>query len=69
MPSYEEVTQRAGSLRAMTGLTHPEFTALLTHFERAFLAYMADHTIRHYTRLAVSRSRPTSYLVGRKYEG
>jgi hypothetical protein len=45
MPSDEEVTQRAGSLRAMTGLTHPEFTALLTHFEYAFLAYMADHTL------------------------
>jgi Helix-turn-helix of DDE superfamily endonuclease len=45
MPSYEEVIQRAGSLRAMTGLTQPEFTALLPHFEHAFLAYMEDHTI------------------------
>jgi hypothetical protein len=45
MPSYEEVTQRAGSLRAMTGLTEPEFTALLPHFEHAFEAYMRDHTI------------------------
>jgi hypothetical protein len=45
MPSYEEVTQRAGSLRAMTGLTAPEFTALLPHFEHAFEAYMRDHTI------------------------
>jgi hypothetical protein len=45
MPSYEEVTQRAGSLRAMTGLTQPEFSALLAHFEHAFLAYMEDHTI------------------------
>ena len=45
MPSDEEVTQRAGSLRAMTGLTQQEFTALLPHFERAFLAYMEDHTI------------------------
>jgi hypothetical protein len=45
MPSYEEITQRAGSLRAMTGLTHPEFSALLPHFEHAFLAYMADYTI------------------------
>jgi Helix-turn-helix of DDE superfamily endonuclease len=45
MPSYEEVTQRAGSLRAMTGLTQPEFMALLPHFEHAFLAYMEDHTI------------------------
>jgi hypothetical protein len=45
MPSYEEVTQRAGSLRAMTGLTQQEFLALLPHFEHAFLAYMEDHTI------------------------
>jgi len=45
MPSYEEVTQRAGSLQAMTGLTHPAFTALLPHFEHAFLAYMQEHTI------------------------
>ena len=45
MPTYEEVTQRAGSLRAMTGLTEPEFTALLPHFEHAFLAYMQEHTI------------------------
>lgn len=45
MPSYDEVTQRAGSLRAMTGLTQPEFVALLPHFEHAFLTYMEDHTI------------------------
>jgi hypothetical protein len=45
MPSYEEVTQRAGSLRAMTGLTPQEFTALLPHFEHASLAGMADHTM------------------------
>ena len=35
MPRYDEVTQRAGSLRAMTGLTEPELTALLPHVERA----------------------------------
>jgi hypothetical protein len=35
MPSYEEVIQRAGSLRAMTGLTQREVTALLPHFEPA----------------------------------
>jgi hypothetical protein len=29
----------------MTGLTQPEFSALLVPFERAFLTYMADHTI------------------------
>jgi hypothetical protein len=45
MPSYEEVTQRAGSLRAMTGLTQSEFTALLPPFEHAFLAYRQEHTI------------------------
>jgi hypothetical protein len=45
MPSDEEVTQGAGSLRAMTGLTDQEFTALLPHFEHAYVAYMHDHTI------------------------
>jgi Helix-turn-helix of DDE superfamily endonuclease len=45
MPSYEEVTQRAGSLRAMTGLTEAEFMALLPHFEDAFVVYMQDRTI------------------------
>jgi len=45
MPSYEEVTHRAGSLRAMTGLTELEFTALLPPFEHAFLASMNDHTL------------------------
>jgi hypothetical protein len=45
MPSYEEVTQRAGSLRAMTGLTPQEFSALLPHVEHAFLAYMEHHTM------------------------
>jgi Helix-turn-helix of DDE superfamily endonuclease len=45
MPSYEDVTTRAGSLQAMTGLTEEEFQALLPHFEQAFVAYMQDHTI------------------------
>src|SRR6266508_1124612 len=45
MPSYEEVTQRAGSLRSMTGLTEAEFMALLPHFEQAFVVYMHDRTI------------------------
>ena len=45
MPRYDEVTQRAGSLRAMTGLTEQEFTALLPHFERALVAYLQDRTI------------------------
>jgi hypothetical protein len=45
MPSYEEVTQRAGSLRAMTGVTATEFQALLPHFEQAFGAYLGNRTI------------------------
>ncbi len=45
MPSYEEVTTRAGSLRAMTGLTDQEFQALLPPFEQAFVAYMQAHTL------------------------
>jgi len=45
MPSYEEVTQRAGSLRSLTGLTETEFQALLPHFEQAFEAYMGNCTI------------------------
>jgi hypothetical protein len=45
MPRYEEVTQRAGSLRSMTGLTEVEFMALLPHFEHALVAYMQDRTI------------------------
>ena len=45
MPSYEEVTQRAGSLRSMTGLTAAEFTALLPTFEQALVTYMQDRTI------------------------
>jgi truncated hemoglobin YjbI len=45
MPSHEHVTQRAGSVRAMTGLTEQEFTALLPHFEHALAAYLQDRTI------------------------
>ena len=45
MPSFEEVTPRAGSLRSMTGLTEAEFTALLPHFEQALVRYMQDRTI------------------------
>jgi hypothetical protein len=45
MPSYEEVTTRAGILRAMTGLTEQEFQTLLPHFKQAFVAYMQAHTI------------------------
>lgn len=59
MPSYEEVTQRAGSLRSMTGLTETEFQDLLPPFEQAFVTYMQDRTIdgqprtsRHYSTYA-----------------
>lgn len=45
MPSYEEVTQRAGSLRAMTGLTDTELQALLPPFEQALETYMRTRTI------------------------
>jgi hypothetical protein len=45
MPNDEEVIQRAGSLRAMTGFTQQAFTVLLPHVEHAFLAYLADRTI------------------------
>jgi hypothetical protein len=45
MPSYEEVTQRVGSLRSMTGFTEKEFQALLPQFEQAFVAYMGNRTI------------------------
>lgn len=45
MPSYEEVTQRAGSLRSLTGLAEAEFQALLPHFEQALVTYMHDRTI------------------------
>jgi hypothetical protein len=45
MPRYDEVTQRAGSLQALTGLTEAEFHALLPHVEQAFVTYMQDRTI------------------------
>jgi hypothetical protein len=45
MPSYEEVTQRAGSLRALTGLPDAEFQALLAHFDQAFVTHMHDRTM------------------------
>ncbi len=45
MPRYDEVTQRVGSLRAMTGLTDTEFQALLPVFEQAFERSMATRTV------------------------
>jgi hypothetical protein len=45
MPSDEEVAQRPGSLRSMTGLTEAAFMVLLPHFEQAFVAYRQHRTI------------------------
>jgi len=45
MPSYEDVTPRAGSLQAMSGLTPQEFEALLPPFEQALAASLQDRTI------------------------
>ena len=45
MPSSEEVTERAGSLQAMTGLPQQECSTLLPHVEHALLAYMEEHTL------------------------
>jgi hypothetical protein len=45
MPRYEEVIQRAGSLRSMTGLTEDEVQALLPHVEQAFVTSMQARTI------------------------
>ena len=52
MPSDEEVTQRAGSLRSLTGLPAAEFQALLPPFEQAFVAYMQDRTSDRHPRLS-----------------
>lgn len=57
MPTYEDVPQRVGSLRAMTGLTAQECTALLPHFEHALAAYLQDRTIDGHPRTS-RRSRP-----------
>ena len=45
MPIYEEVTHRAGSLRAITELTEPAFTPLLPPFEHTLVVYLQDRTI------------------------
>lgn len=45
MPSDEEVTPRAGSVRARTGFTEPALTALLPPFEHALAADLRDRTI------------------------
>jgi hypothetical protein len=45
MPNYDEVTQRTGSLRSLTGLTEAQFGALLPHVEQAFVTYMHNRKI------------------------
>ena len=40
-----EVTQRAGRLRSMTGVTEVAFMALLPHFEQALVVSLQDRTI------------------------
>jgi hypothetical protein len=45
MPSDEEVTQRAGRLRAMTGFTETEFQALWPHVAQAFETDRGTRTI------------------------
>jgi hypothetical protein len=45
MPNHEDIITRAGILQTMTGLTEQEFQALLPPFEKAFVAYLHDHTI------------------------
>jgi hypothetical protein len=58
MPSDEDVTQRAGSVRAITSLTEQESEALLPHFAHALVAYPQDRTIDGQRR--PSRRRGTS---------
>jgi Helix-turn-helix of DDE superfamily endonuclease len=58
MPSSEEVTQRAGSVRSLTGLTDAEFQALLPHVEQALMTYMEERTIAGQPR---TRRRDTTY--------
>lgn len=59
MPSDEEVTTRAGSGRAMTGVTAPAFQALLPPFEPAVVASMHDHTMEGQPR-TVRRDRTSA---------
>jgi hypothetical protein len=44
MPSYAEVTQRAGSLRSMTGFMEAECTGRLPPFAHALITSMQDRT-------------------------
>jgi hypothetical protein len=57
MPSYEDVTQRAGRLQAMTGIAPQACEALLPHFAHALAAYLQDRTIDGHPRTS-RRYRP-----------
>lgn len=59
MLSDEDVTQRAGSLQAMTSLTQQAFETLRTHFKRVLLVYLQDRTID---------GQPRTSRHGRSYE-
>lgn len=50
MIKYQDTLQKPNRLRAMTGLTTDEFTALLVPFQQAFETYMRDHTMDGYVR-------------------
>jgi len=56
MPRYAEVTLRAGSVQALTGLTAAEFHAVLPPFARAFVTSRQDRTIDGHPRTS-RRSR------------
>ena len=61
MPSDAEVTQRAESVRAMTGLTDTAFHALRPHVERACEQYMRTYTMDGQPR---RRRRYSAYVNG-----
>jgi Helix-turn-helix of DDE superfamily endonuclease len=50
MIKYQETLQKSNRLRAMTGLTADEFTALVPPFQQAFETYMRDYTMDGYVR-------------------
>lgn len=66
MPSYEEVTQRAGSLRAMPGLTDADFQAVLPHVEPACVTYMQERTIDGHPRTSRRDSTDGTWPVPRR---
>jgi hypothetical protein len=59
MPSDADVTQRAGSLQALTGFPPQEFEALRPHVAQALAAYLPDRTIAGQPRTS-RRDRPSN---------